>query len=142
MRILGIDYGTRRIGVAIGDDETRIAAPLSTLSGCGQTARDAAAVVKIAKEEEAHEIVVGLPISMDGRESDQTRLTRKFVADLEHASRMPVHLQDERLSSFAADEALDEAGIAPRKRQAGGMTDRIAAQKILQAYLDALPKDK
>lgn len=140
-RILGIDYGTKRIGVAIGDAETRIATPLKTLPGRGDTANDAAAVAELAAQEEAAAIVVGLPISMNDTESAQTKLTRKFAADLVRLAAKPVHLQDERLSSFAADESMQQAGLDPRKRKNRGVSDRVAAQKILQAYLDALPKD-
>jgi putative Holliday junction resolvase len=140
-RHLGIDYGTKRIGVAIGDTETRIATPLKTVRGRGDTANDASVVAELAAQEEAAAIVVGLPISMNETESAQTRLTRKFAADLARLSAKPVHLQDERLSSYAADEALQDAGINPRKRKHRGISDRLAAQRILQDYLDSLPKD-
>ena len=140
-RILGIDYGTKRIGIAIGDAETRIATPLKTLPGRGDTVNDASAVAELAAQEEAAAIVVGLPISMNDTESPQTKLTRKFAADLARLSAKPVHLQDERLSSFAADESMHQAGLDPRKRKHRGVSDRVAAQKILQAYLDALPND-
>lgn len=140
-RILGIDYGTKRIGVAIGDTETRIASPLKTLPGSGNIASDAKAVSKVANEEEVAAIVVGLPISMNEGESEQTKLTRKFSDDLIRVCKMPIHLQDERLSSFAADDVLQDAGVTSRKAKKAGLTDRIAAQKILQAYLDALPAE-
>ena len=140
-RILGIDYGTKRIGIAIGDAETRIATPLKTLPGRGDTANDASAVAELAAQEEAAALVVGLPISMDETESAQTKLTRKFAANLARLAAKPVHLQDERLSSFAADESMQQAGLDPRKRKHRGVSDRLAAQKILQAYLDALPND-
>jgi putative pre-16S rRNA nuclease len=140
-RILGIDYGTKRIGIAIGDAETRIATPLKTLPGRGDTVNDAAGIAELAAQEEAAAIVVGLPISMNETESPQTKLTRKFAADLARLAAKPVHLQDERLSSFAADESMQQAGLDPRKRKHRGVSDRVAAQKILQAYLDALPND-
>ena len=140
-RILGIDYGTKRIGIAIGDAETRIATPLKTLPGRGDTVNDASAVAELAAQEEAAAIVVGLPISMNDTESPQTKLTRKFAADLARLAAKPVHLQDERLSSFAADESMQQVGLDPRKRKHRGISDRLAAQKILQAYLDALPND-
>ncbi len=138
-RILGIDYGTKRIGVAVGDTETRIASPLKTLPGRGNTTDDAGAVSQLAIKEEVGVIVVGLPLSMNDGESTQTKLTRNFADQLAKVSGKPVHLHDERLSSFAADETLEQAGVTPRKSKSRGLTDRIAAQKILQAYLDALP---
>lgn len=135
IRILGIDYGIRRIGIAVGDRETKIAAPLATLNGRNDVTRDARAVADLAASENAAEFVVGLPLSMDGTESDQTALTRRFAAELARLSDKPVRLFDERLSSFAAEDVLDQAEIPQRGRK--GLTDRIAAQKILQACLDA-----
>ncbi len=140
-RILGIDYGARRIGAAIADPELRIAMPLATIDGCGQPARDVQTVIDFAKTEDIGEFVVGLPLNMSdaaGTDSKQTTLTRRFAAELARLSGRPVHLHDERLSSCAADEALDEAGVAGRRRK--GLRDRIAAQRILQGWLDQLPR--
>lgn len=134
-RILGIDYGTRRIGIAIADRETRIATPLTTLDGRNDVTRDARAVADVATKENAAEFVVGLPLNMDDTDSEQTALTRRFAAELERLSQRPVRLFDERLSSYAADAVMDDAGIRHKGRK--GLTDRIAAQKILQAYLDS-----
>ncbi len=132
--ILGIDYGTKRIGIAIADLETKIATPFATLNGRNEATRDARIVTDLGTAENAECFVVGLPVNMDGTDSPQTTLTRRFITELERLSKLPVHLQDERLSSFAAEEVLDIAGISAAKRK--GLTDRIAAQKILQAYLD------
>lgn len=134
-RILGIDYGTRRIGIAIADRETKIATPLTTIDGRNDVTRDARAVVDLATRETAAEFVVGLPLNMDGTDSEQTALTRRFSGELERLSQLPVHLFDERLSSYAADAVMDDAGIRQKGRK--GLTDRVAAQKILQAFLDA-----
>jgi len=131
---LGIDYGTKRIGIAIADPETRIATPHSTIKGRNDVTRDARNVTDLGAAENVECFVVGLPVNMDGTESAQTTLTRRFIAELERLSKLPVHLQDERLSSDAAEEVLDVAGVSTAKRK--GLTDRIAAQKILQAYLD------
>lgn len=136
-KLLGIDYGTRRIGVAVGDTETRIAMPLTTVSGSNDAARDARTIADLAAREKADEFVVGLPLNMTAEistDSPQTMLTRRFAAELERCSDKPVHLQDERLTSFAAEQILEEAGVPSKKRK--GLSDRIAAQKILQAYFD------
>lgn len=133
-RILGIDYGVRRIGTAIADAETRIATPLVLVAGRNDVTRDARNVADLGQEQGAETFVVGLPLNMDGSDSEQTALTRRFAAELERLSKKPVHLQDERLSSAAAEDVLDDAGVPARKRK--GLTDLIAAQKILQAYLD------
>lgn len=138
-RILGIDYGIRRIGVAVANMQTRIATPLATLDGRGEASRDARLVADFGEAQEAAAFVVGLPLNMTTGESEQTALTRRFAAELARLSGKAVHLQDERLTSFAADQVLDEAAIPPRQRK--GLSDRIAAQKILQAWLDQPPKD-
>jgi putative Holliday junction resolvase len=138
-RLLGIDYGVRRIGLAIGDTQMRIATPLETLESRGDATKDAQAIVEIATEQEINAFVVGLPLNMnDGSDSDQTRLTRRFADELSRRSKKPVHLHDERLTSYAADGELDAADMPARRRK--GVIDRVAAQMILQAYLDAAGK--
>lgn len=135
LRLLGIDYGIRRIGLSIADLEVRVAMPLTTLDGRNDPTRDARNVADLATGEQAGEFVVGLPLNMtDGSDSEQTRLTRRFADELARLSGKPVHLQDERLSSHAAQEALDQANVPGRSRK--GLSDRIAAQMILQAWLD------
>jgi len=135
-KILGIDYGIKRIGTAIADTQLRIASPLRTITGRNDVTRDARNIADIGEQEGAAEFVVGLPLNMaDGSDSDQTRLTRRFAAELERLSTKPVQLYDERLSSYAAEEVLDIAGMTRRRRK--GLTDQIAAQKILQSYLDS-----
>jgi len=140
-RILGIDYGVRRIGAAVADSELRIAMPWATIDGRGEPAADAQAVLDFVRAESIDEFVVGLPLNMSaaaGTDSAQTALTRRFAAELARLGGRPVHLHDERLSSFAADEALDAAGVGGRRRR--GLRDRIAAQRILQGWLDQLPR--
>jgi putative Holliday junction resolvase len=138
-RLLGIDYGVRRIGLAIGDTQMRIATPLETLESRGDVAKDARAIIEVATEQEIDAFVVGLPLNMkDGSDSDQTRLTRQFAEELLRQSKKSVHLHDERLSSYAADSELDAAEMPARRRK--GVIDRVAAQMILQAWLDAAQK--
>jgi putative holliday junction resolvase len=132
--MLGIDYGRKRIGVAVADDAVRIATPLKTIPGRNDPTRDARALADLAETEQANSFVVGLPISMDGTDSEQTVFTRKFADELKRLSQKPVYLHDERLSSFAADEVLNEADVTKARRKE--LVDQIAAQKILQFYLD------
>ncbi|HPF40732.1 MAG TPA: Holliday junction resolvase RuvX [Phycisphaerae bacterium] len=134
MKYLGIDYGVRRIGLAHGDDDTRIAFPLDTIEGRNDVTRDARNVTDRGVAEGTEAFVVGLPINMDGSEGDQAALTRRFAAELERLSGLGVHFQDERLSSAAAHEAMDAAGLRRRKRK--GLTDQLAARQILQAWFD------
>jgi putative holliday junction resolvase len=136
-KILGIDYGGKRIGVAIADLQTRIAMPLEVVAGRNEVTRDARSIADLGQRETAECFVVGLPLNMSDEgitDSSQTALTRRFAAELERLSGKPVHLQDERLTSYVAEGVLEEAGVSRKKRK--NLTDMIAAQKILQAYLD------
>lgn len=134
-RYLGIDYGVKRIGIAISDPDGRIASPVRVLQGCGSPRADADAVVAVARDLEAAEFVVGLPLHMDGTESDQTKLTRAFAAALQVKAAGPVHFADERLTSDAADALLAERDLTRKKRKA--RQDAVAAAIILSAFLEA-----
>lgn len=136
MKYLGIDYGIKRIGVAHGDDDTRIAFPLDTIAGRNDVTRDARNVADCGETEGAEVFVVGLPINMDNSEGEQAALTRRFATELERLSGKPVRLEDERLSSAAAHDAMDIAGLRGRKRK--GLTDQLAARQILQVYFDRM----
>lgn len=133
-RFLAIDYGRKRIGLAHGDDDTRIAFPHATIDGRNEATRDARLVTDEGVKLDADEFVVGLPINMDGTEGEQAALTRRFADELSRLSGKRVHLQDERLSSDAAHEALDTAGIRGKDRKR--LTDRLAARQILQTFFD------
>lgn len=136
-RVLGIDYGIRRIGAAVADVALRISMPLTTIEGRNDVTRDARAVSDLGTQENATAFIVGLPLNMTTGESEQTKLTRRFADELRRLSGKPVHLQDERLTSYAAQQVMDEAEVPHRRRK--GLADRIAAQKILQAWLDSPP---
>jgi putative Holliday junction resolvase len=135
-RYLGIDYGRRRIGLAIGDDALRIASPLDTLPAANDPAKDAARVVDRAAHEGVEALVVGLPLNMDGSAGPQAAQTRRFIEALRARAQLPVYEQDERLTTHAAEEALQEAGLSQRARAA--RRDKLAAQLILQFYFDRL----
>lgn len=139
-RVLGIDYGRRRIGLAVGDVQLRIASPLDTLEATGRAADDARRVLDRARAEQASLLVVGLPLNMDGSVGRQAELTRAFIAALRAAGAEHVVEADERLSSYAADEAMRAAGL-PRRRRKAGRRDRLAAQAILQGYFDSSGSD-
>jgi putative holliday junction resolvase len=134
MRVLGIDPGSRRIGLAISDESGLIAMPLAALavSGAAQVvAKLAAEVARLSAER----VVVGLPLRLDGRESDAARSARRLSSQLAEASGLEVVLWDERLTTKAAERALREGGVRGEKRRAA--VDSIAAALILQSYLDA-----
>ncbi len=134
-RIAAIDYGIRRIGLAIADPRGKIASPVGVLDATGNAHSDAQLILQWLADNSVSEIVVGLPVSMDGTDSDQTKLTRALADKLRAASTVRVELWDERLSSFQADLVLDSADV-PRSRRKK-LRDALAAQVVLQSYLDA-----
>jgi putative Holliday junction resolvase len=133
---MGIDYGQKRIGVAISDSAGSIASPLTVLPATGRLADDAASVIALSDQYDVERFVVGLPINMDATEGFQAKLTRAFAGELGALSARPVDLYDERLSSWAADRVFDEAQLTRKQRNA--RRDAVAAQIILQGYLNAM----
>jgi putative Holliday junction resolvase len=132
--LLGIDFGTVRVGVAVCDVDRIIASPLETRERRGE-AEDAAYFQQIAKEHRAVGIVVGLPLHSSGDESDSSRAAREYGAWLAAITSLPVVHWDERLTTWLAEEALVAAKLTHAKRRE--RRDRVAAQMILQSYLDA-----
>jgi len=134
--ILGIDYGLKRMGIAVSDADERIALAGRVLAASGDPKRDARTVLAEARTYGAAAFVVGLPINMDGTEGPQARRTRQFAHALkEVAGSMPLEFWDERLSSAAADWSLDQMELTKSKRKA--RRDIVSAQVILQGWLDA-----
>lgn len=133
MRTLGLDVGERRIGIAVSDPDGRMAFPLGTHERRGGD--DAAALVALARREDAGRIVVGLPISLDGSQGPQAEVAAQFAERLKQGDGPEVVLWDERLSSREADHHLRAAG--KRGREAKAQRDAIAASIILQSYLDS-----
>jgi putative holliday junction resolvase len=136
-RLLGLDLGTKTIGIAICDGGLRMAMPSRTIRRTKFTA-DVAELAAIAKEEMIGALVVGLPLNMDGSEGPRAQSTRSFVRHLKGKLDLPVVLWDERLSSVAAEEAMIEAGIKRRRRAEN--IDAVAASIILQGALDRLSR--
>ncbi len=133
-RVVGIDPGEARIGVALSDEGRYLASSLETLEGLDDSAA-AKRISEIASEHGADTIVVGDPIRMDGSIGHRALRSRELVVELEDASRCRVVLYDERLSSALAERVMKEKG--ERKRGRKGRVDQIAASIILQGYLDA-----
>ena len=134
-RFLGIDHGTKRIGLAVSDPGATLASPLTTVAASGNLSDEIAAVLSCAKEFEIDAFVVGLPLNMDDTEGNQAKTVRRFGAELERISGKPVHYWDERLSSHAAEDLLRPAELTRKKHKA--RLDRVAALVILQSFLDA-----
>ena len=133
-KVLGVDYGERRTGIAISDDTRTIAFPRETLD-CPRPEQAAAAVARLADSERAAEIVVGYPLNMNGTLGARTARTDDFMAELAKRTAVPLKKWDERLSTKIAEAVLIEAGTSRGKRR--GVVDKLAAQVILQGYLDA-----
>jgi putative Holliday junction resolvase len=133
-RLLGVDYGSVRIGLAISDPERRLASPLVVYERRGRD-RDAEFFRALVSTEEIGGLVVGLPVHLDGREGQKAVEARAFGAWLAEATTLPVAFWDERFSTVEAESALWQAGLTHKKRKA--RRDRVAAQILLQAYLDA-----
>lgn len=132
-RVLALDVGERRIGVAMSDAEGRIASPLTTLQARPR-ARSIAQITALVQQHAVDEIVVGLPLTMRGEIGPQAQVVKSFVAELEAALGRSVCLFDERLTTFVAEQMLRDMGLKPEKRKA--RIDEIAASIILQDYLD------
>lgn len=129
--LLGIDYGTKRIGLAIGDEETRLPTPIKTVVE-NDLPRQIEAVARVAEEYDAAGFVLGLPLNMDDTEGAQAKTVRTFGHQLAAYTQKPVHYVDERLSSFAADDLLRGAELTRKKKK--GVQDAIAATVILQSF--------
>ena len=134
-RFLGIDYGTKYIGLAVGDTDTGIASPVETIKPRGAVADQVKGLQAAAREYGVDAFVVGLPLNMDDTEGEQAKITRRFGNELARTSGKPVHYWDERLSSHEARELLQPSGLTRRKKK--GVEDSIAAQVILQGFLEA-----
>jgi putative Holliday junction resolvase len=139
VRVLAVDLGERRIGLALSDPSGTLASPLRTIEVTGDPDRDRLAVVSAAREAEAQVIVVGLPRSLSGREGPAARRARAEASALAGvAGEITVELHDERFTTRDADRALAAAGKRRRERRA--RVDAAAAAIILQSYLDAKAK--
>jgi putative Holliday junction resolvase len=143
-RLLGIDVGERRIGLAVADTASGAVRPLTTISRADAT-RDGETLGRVTREQRIDELVIGLPLNMDGTEGAQARLTRAWATSVAALLGLPIAWRDERLTSERAESAMERA---PRGRAGGPPStsarnarrqriDREAAAGILQAELDA-----
>lgn len=132
MRYLAIDYGAKRTGLAVCDANELVASPLSVLEGPRNLVERIAQVVEA---ENIETVVVGWPLNMDGSEGPQAQEVRAFAERMRKRVGVPVVFQDERLSSFGAEEKLRETGLSKAKRRQ--RQDALAAAEILRAFLEA-----
>jgi putative Holliday junction resolvase len=134
-RLLGLDVGTKTVGVALSDVTRTIASGLATLAR-GKFSADARRLLELAQEHGVGGFVIGLPISLDGSEGPRAQATRAFARNLGRLTPLPILLWDERLTTAAAERSLLEADVSRRRRSQ--VIDKVAATLILQSALDRL----
>lgn len=139
MRVLGLDVGEKRIGVALSDPEGTVAIALTVIERKSEDA-DLKQLIDLTQEHEVERIVIGLPRSLDGSLGKQARAVEAFAKSLARYTELPVVTWDERLSTVAAARMMAEAGVERQKRKK--RLDSEAAAFVLQGYLDRERSDK
>jgi putative Holliday junction resolvase len=134
-RLLGLDVGTKTLGLALSDVTRTIASGLTTLTR-GKFSTDAQRLLELAREHGVGGFVVGLPVNLDGSDGPRAQATRAFARNLTRLTDLPILLWDERLSTAAAERTLLEADMSRRRR--AQVIDKVAATLILQSALDRL----
>lgn len=134
-RLLGLDLGTKTIGVAVSDVNRTIATPLETIKRT-KFKMDAARLMELARREEACAIILGLPVNLDGGEGPRAQATRAFARNIAAEGAPPIALWDERLSTAAVERAMIDADLSRKRRAA--LVDKLAAAFILQGALDRM----
>jgi putative Holliday junction resolvase len=132
MRYLAIDYGIKRTGLAICDRAEMIASPLAVIEAGGEVLIKK--IAEIVKAEDVEAIVLGLPLNMDHSHGPQAKLVLQFAEQLKKALEIPMYFQDERLSTFGAEEKIAAEGLTTKKKKK--KLDAIAAAEILEAWLE------
>ncbi len=135
-RVLAVDYGERRVGLALSDPTATIATPLTTILRRRGKRPPVAAILEIVQSSEVAEIVLGLPLTLQGDDSDWTREVRAFGETLAQRSGLTVHLLDERMTSVRAERTIRSMGLKKSEREQKERIDAAAAILILQAHLD------
>ena len=137
LRVMGLDLGTKTIGLALSDVERRISSPLETIRRTKFQA-DAAALLQHIAHHKIGALIIGLPLNMDGSEGPRVQSTRAFVRNLAKLTPVPIHYWDERLSTAAVTRTLLEADTSRARR--AELVDKMAAAYILQGALDRLQR--
>lgn len=141
MRILGLDYGSRTVGVAVTDPTGLIAQPLRTITRTRESMlrKTLQEIDSIVRTMQVGKIILGLPLNMDGTEGERAGRTRSFAEKLRQRVDVPVEFMDERLTTVEADGILEESGVRREIRKQ--MIDQVAAQLILESWLHDHPED-
>lgn len=142
MRILGIDYGDSRVGVAVSDELCILSNRLCVIDGKKGRAFVASEILRLAREKNADTVVIGYPLNMDGSKGPRIKVTEKFARELgamaEESGGIKIEFWDERLTTKIADSAMRDMNVHQKQK---GVSDEIAAMVILQNYLDNKRKD-
>jgi putative holliday junction resolvase len=137
VRALGIDPGSKRIGLAISDRSGTIASPLKVLDRTGSRQHDDAQIARIVRDEDVEIVVVGLPVNMDGSHGASAKAAVADARRLATVVGVPVELHDERRTTVSADRSMREAGLDGVERRK--RVDKVAAAIMLQSWLDSRP---
>ena len=140
-RILALDYGERRIGLAVSDPTATIAQPLPTITRRTGRRPPYTRILEILREWEAQAVVIGLPIESSGEEGEPATNARSFGDEIERRSGLRVEYWDERFTSARAEREISRLGLSASARRQKERVDALAATLILQAYLDAQNPD-
>jgi putative Holliday junction resolvase len=140
MRIVGIDYGRRRIGLAVSDEARFLARPLDPYARSHSIKKDLTHLAKLVEEFQATIVVVGLPLNMDGSKGEMALEVEAFAKQLRQATDTDVVFFDERLTSSEAERVLLEGNV--RRKDRRQLRDGLAATLILQGFLDSLPRSE
>ena len=136
---MGLDFGTKRIGIAISTPEQTISSPLESYT-CRRPEQDGRHLIAFAKEYRVVGLVVGLPVHMSGDQGGKAREARDFGSWVAELTGLPVRFWDERFTSVMADQILQQGNLSKKKRKA--RRDKLAAQMILQSFLDSEDRDQ
>ncbi|HJM28888.1 MAG TPA: Holliday junction resolvase RuvX [Acidimicrobiales bacterium] len=134
MRALGVDLGTKRIGIALSNSERSIATPYSVITRSGDPLRDYAQILEIANEWQVNTLVFGLPISLDGSLGPAAKKTKSEIKEVQKLTDLNVQTFDERFTTVTAEQIIRDQNISKEKGR--GLVDQIAASIILQAWID------
>ena len=140
MRVIGIDLGSKRIGIALSDSDLTVATPLDVVERSGNVEKDHIAILKITDEWEVQKIIVGLPVSLDGTLGPSAQSVMDEIKMLRGVTDIPIETHDERFTTVTAEQILLQQNVKRDKRKR--VIDKVAAAIILQGWIDSFNKSK
>ncbi len=140
MRVIGIDLGSKRIGIALSDSDLTVATPLDVIERSGNVENDHIAILKITDEWEVKRIIVGLPISLDGTLGASAQSVIDEISRLGNLTDIPIETHDERFTTVTAEQILLQQNVKRDKKKM--VIDKVAAAIILQGWIDSFNKSK